>query len=132
MDRFDRADLVFRALRPGDPEIARSQAVFRQHDPMVVRESVVNFNPGPRGQPIGSASSTEKHAASIAFSGRRAGHEVDAALNAARRRVSDETTTRSPPLRCNLKSMKSFRPHLLVLDLAGAAARRRLRSTRSR
>ena len=44
---FERADLVFRALRRGDPEIARSQAVFRQHDPMVVRESIVNFTPDP-------------------------------------------------------------------------------------
>jgi hypothetical protein len=38
------ADLVFRALQPGDPAIARSQAVFRQYDPMVVRESIVRFN----------------------------------------------------------------------------------------
>ena len=37
------ADLVFRALRPGDPAIARSQAVFRHYDPMVVRESVVKY-----------------------------------------------------------------------------------------
>jgi hypothetical protein len=40
-------DLVFRALRRGDPEIGRSQAVFRHYDPMVVRESVVNFTPDP-------------------------------------------------------------------------------------
>lgn len=45
--RFERVDLIFRALRRGDPEIARSQAVFRQHDPMVVRESIVNFIPDP-------------------------------------------------------------------------------------
>lgn len=44
-ERLPSADLVFRALRPGDPEIARSQAIFRQHDPLVVRESVVNFVP---------------------------------------------------------------------------------------
>jgi hypothetical protein len=46
-DRFERVDLVFRALRRGDPEIARSQAIFRRHDPMVVRESIVNFTPDP-------------------------------------------------------------------------------------
>ncbi len=38
------ADLVFRALHPGDPSIVRSQAVFRQYDPLVVRESIVRFN----------------------------------------------------------------------------------------
>jgi hypothetical protein len=37
------ADLVFRALKPSDPAIARSQAVFRHYDPMVVRESVVKY-----------------------------------------------------------------------------------------
>ncbi len=41
--RAGAADLVFRALHPGDPAIARSQAIFRQYDPMVVRESVVKF-----------------------------------------------------------------------------------------
>ncbi len=46
-NHFERVDLVFRALRRGDPEIARSQAVFRRHDPMVVRESIVTFNPDP-------------------------------------------------------------------------------------
>lgn len=50
--RAGSADLVFRALKPGDPAIARSQAIFRQYDPMVVRESVVKFNPdgSPRAQ----------------------------------------------------------------------------------
>lgn len=43
--RAGSADLVFRAMKPGDPAIAHSQAVFRQYDPMVVRESVVKFNP---------------------------------------------------------------------------------------
>ena len=48
-ERMTSADLVFRALRPGDPEIARSQAVFRYYDPMVVRESVVKYSPGMTG-----------------------------------------------------------------------------------
>ena len=43
-ERVGKADLVFRALKPGDPAIARSQAVFRHYDPMVVRESVVQFD----------------------------------------------------------------------------------------
>lgn len=43
--RTGSADLVFRAMRPGDPEIGRSQAVFRHYDPMVIRESIVKFNP---------------------------------------------------------------------------------------
>ena len=42
--RAGTADLVFRALPPGDPAIARSQAIFRHYDPMVVRESVVKFD----------------------------------------------------------------------------------------
>ncbi len=43
--RTATADLVFRALPPGDPRIERSQAVFRYYDPMVVRESFVKFSP---------------------------------------------------------------------------------------
>ena len=43
--RAGTADLVFRALPPGDPAISRSKAVFRYYDPMVVRESVVSFEP---------------------------------------------------------------------------------------
>jgi hypothetical protein len=42
-DPLATADLVFRALKPGDPEIGRSQAVFRHHDPLVVRESVLKL-----------------------------------------------------------------------------------------
>jgi hypothetical protein len=45
------ADLVFRALPPGDPQIARSQAIFRHYDPLVVRESVVNYGSEPRDHP---------------------------------------------------------------------------------
>ena len=41
--RAATADLVFRALKPGDPAIKRSEAVFRHYDPMVVRESVVKY-----------------------------------------------------------------------------------------
>jgi len=44
--RLASADLVFRALAPGDPQIARSQMIVRHYDPMVVRESVVKFEPG--------------------------------------------------------------------------------------
>ena len=39
-DRLSMADLVFRAVPPGDPAIARTQAVVRHHDPLVVQESV--------------------------------------------------------------------------------------------
>lgn len=46
-ERLASADLVFRALRPGDPAIGRSEAVFRHHEPLVVRESVVKFAPPP-------------------------------------------------------------------------------------
>lgn len=45
------ADLVFRALPPGDPAISRSKAVFRYYDPMVVRESVVSFGPDGTERP---------------------------------------------------------------------------------
>jgi len=46
------ADLVFRALPPGDPRIAHSQAVFRHYDPMVVRESVVKFDSDGAERPV--------------------------------------------------------------------------------
>lgn len=49
--RTATADLVFRAMRPGDPEIGRAQAVFRHYDPMVVRESVVRFAPDGSERP---------------------------------------------------------------------------------
>ena len=45
------ADLVFRALQPGDPAIGRSKAMFRHYDPMVVRESVVHFGPDGTQRP---------------------------------------------------------------------------------
>jgi hypothetical protein len=44
--RLATADLVFRALPPGDPQIARSQMIVRYYDPMVVRESVIKFGSG--------------------------------------------------------------------------------------
>ena len=48
------ADLVFRALPPGDPAIGRSKAIFRYYDPMVVRESVVYFGPDGTERPAGT------------------------------------------------------------------------------
>jgi hypothetical protein len=38
------ADLVFRALRPGDPEIGRKPLVIRRHEPLLIRESVVPYS----------------------------------------------------------------------------------------
>ena len=58
--RLTSADLVFRALRPGDPQIAGSQAVFRHYDPMVVRESVVKYTPDPAYRPS-KPKSTPRH-----------------------------------------------------------------------
>jgi len=43
-ERLATADLVFRALRPGDPAIGRTPAVFRHHDPLVVQESVLKLS----------------------------------------------------------------------------------------
>lgn len=40
-DRLSMADLVFKALPPGDPAINRTRAVIRYHDPLVVQESVL-------------------------------------------------------------------------------------------
>ena len=42
-DRLSTADLVFCALPPGDPAIARTHAVVRYHDPLVVQESVLKL-----------------------------------------------------------------------------------------
>jgi hypothetical protein len=50
-ERLPSADLIFRALPPGDPQIARAQAIFRHYDPMVVRESVIKFTADPADQP---------------------------------------------------------------------------------
>lgn len=40
-ERLSTADLVFKALPPGDPGISRTRAVIRYHDPLVVQESVL-------------------------------------------------------------------------------------------
>ena len=37
------ADLVFRALRPADPEIGREPLIIRRHEPLLVRETVVPY-----------------------------------------------------------------------------------------
>jgi len=42
-EREPAADLVFRALRPDDPEIGRKPLVIRRHEPLLVRESVVPY-----------------------------------------------------------------------------------------
>ena len=52
--RAGSADLVFRALHPGDPAIAHAQAVFRHYEPMVVRESVVQFGEDGTERPSAS------------------------------------------------------------------------------
>jgi hypothetical protein len=41
------ADLVFRALRPGDREIGKQPLIIRRHEPLLVRETVVPYAPEP-------------------------------------------------------------------------------------
>jgi hypothetical protein len=59
--RLASADLVFRALPPGDPQIARSQMIVRHYDPLVVRESVVKFpgEPADRAKPAANSAHSD-------------------------------------------------------------------------